>query len=512
MTLVLTDLVATSTAIARTSSRLEKRSLIAALLGTAGDDVALAVDYLTASPRQRRTGVSYRTLGSLPEPAPVTSLTLRQVDAAFDALAAVQGSGAVAARAAIVGDLFGRASADEQAFLRALLIGELRQGALDGVVVDAVAHASGCPLAVVRRAAMLTGSVSRTAAVALGGGTSALEQITLTVGVGVLPMLAGSAPSIAAAVTQVGDGASVWVDCKVDGIRAQIHKDGDVVRIFSRTLDDWTDRLPEVADAVRRLPVDVAIIDGEVIARDVSGRPLPFQETGSRVARQGAGAVSLMLFDLLHLDGRDLIDEPHATRIGELARIAGPLVVDHVVTADTGVAERFFETVVAAGFEGVVVKRVDAPYAAGRRGSDWVKVKPVRTADLVVLGVEWGSGRRRGTLSNIHLGARDAETGEYVMVGKTFKGMTDEMLAWQTARFLELERDREGHVVWVQPAQVVEIAFDGVQRSRRYPGGVALRFARVLRYRDDKTPQEADTIDGLRSMLAEPNSRDLQDV
>jgi DNA ligase-1 len=509
---MLADLVATSTALARTSSRLQKRSLIADLLRIAGDDVALTVDYLTASPRQRRTGVSYRTLGVLPPVATVATLTVRDVDGAFDALAAVSGAGAVAARSTLLADLFGRATADEQVFLRGLLTGELRQGALDGVVVDAVAQASGCPLEAVRRAAMLTGSPSRAAALAMGGGTSAVEAVRLTVGVGVLPMLAGSAPSVDAAVTQVGDGSAVWVDCKVDGIRAQIHKDGTTVRIFSRTLDDVTERLPEVAALVGRLPVEAAILDGEVIARDEVGRPLPFQETGSRVSRHGGGAVSLMLFDLLHVDGRDVIDEPHSVRMVELQRIAGSLVVDHLVTDDPAAAERFFRETVAAGFEGVVVKRVDSPYAAGRRGSDWVKVKPVRTADLVVLGVEWGSGRRRGKLSNIHMGARNAETGEFVMVGKTFKGMTDEMLAWQTARFLELERDREGHVVWVHPTQVVEIAFDGVQRSRRYPAGVALRFARVLRYRDDKTPQEADTIEGLREALTEPNSRDLQDV
>lgn len=512
MTLMLADLVATSQALAHTSSRLEKRSLIAALLSRAGDDVALAVDYLTASPRQRRTGVSYRTLGSRATPTAVPSLTLADVDGVFDALAAVCGPGSVAARSALLTDLFGRATSAEQTFLRALLIGELRQGALDGVVIDAIAQASGCPLEAVRRAAMLTGSPSRAAALALGGGTTALGAVTLTVGVGVLPMLAGSAPSVDDALAHVGAGSAVWIDCKVDGIRAQIHKNGATIRIFSRTLDELTDRLPGVVEVVGQLPVEVVILDGEVIARDDAGRSLPFQETGSRVSRHGGGSVALMLFDVLHVDGRDVIDEPHAVRMRELERIAAPLMVDHLVTDDPSVADRFFRATVAAGFEGVVVKRPDAPYAAGRRGSGWVKVKPVRTADLVVLGVEWGSGRRRGMLSNIHLGARDAATGEFVMVGKTFKGMTDEMLAWQTARFLELERDREGHVVWVEPAQVVEIAFDGVQRSRRYPGGVALRFARVVRYRDDKTPQEADTIEGLRETLAAPNSNDLQDV
>jgi len=502
----LTDLVTTSLAVAGTASRGAKRDLIAGLLARAGDDVGLAVDHLTATPRQRRTGVGWRSLATLPAAATEPSLSIRDVDAAFDEMAAVAGAGSGVRRREIVERLFGRATAEEQEFLRAVLFGELRQGALAGVMLDAIAVAANVPVAAVRRAAMLNGSPSRTAEIALADGTEGLAAVGLITGVAVSPMLAASAPDVATAMETVrGDSATtaVVVDAKVDGVRVQIHRDRDAVRIFTRSLDDITSRMPEVVRTVLGIGAETIILDGEAIMLGPDGRPRPFQETGSRAARGEAtgGGLTLFAFDLLHLDGVDLIDEPAEVRFAELERVAGSLTVPRVVTADVDEARRAFDDAVGAGFEGVVVKSADAPYAAGRRGAGWVKVKPVHTLDLVVIGVEWGSGRRRGRLSNIHLGARDPETGGFVMVGKTFKGMTDAMLEWQTGRFLELEAGREGHVVWVRPEQVVEIALDGVQRSRRYPGGVALRFARVVRYRDDKTADEADTIDSVRAML-----------
>ncbi len=502
----LSELAATSDAVAAEASRTAKRDRIAALLAAAGDDVALAVEYLTARPRQRRTGVGWRALGTLPEPAQVPSLSLQDVDRAFEAMAALTGPGSDGARRALVAQLFGRATADEQRLLRAVLAGELRQGALAGVVEDAVARAAGVPLAAVRRAAMLSGSLSRTAVIALRDGVPGLATVGLRVGIPLQPMLAGSAPSIAAALEATGDGHRVAIDAKVDGVRVQIHRDGDRVHIFSRTLDDLTARMPEVVERVRALPVRQAIIDGEAVAIDRAGRPHPFQVTGARSARGDGGAhadvpLTLYAFDLLHLDGEDLIDRPLRDRVAALTRVAADTMVPQTITADPAQAEAAFAHAIAHGFEGVVIKDLDAPYAAGRRGRAWVKVKPVQTLDLVVLAVEWGSGRRTGKLSNIHLGARDPDTGGFVMVGKTFKGMTDAMLAWQTERFLTLATHRSDHVVWVRPEQVVEIAFDGVQRSRRYPGGAAMRFARVLRYRDDKPAEAADTITAVRSFL-----------
>ncbi len=504
----LIDVVTTSQRVGATASRTAKRDLIAALVREAGDDVALVVDYLTAAPRQRRTGVGWRTLAELPPPAAAPSLTLRDVDTAFYALAGVAGAGSAAARRALVDGLFARATDAEQAFLRALLFAELRQGALGGVMLDAIAAAAGVPVAAVRRAAMLTGSPSATAVRAMRGGEEDLASVGLTVGVPVSPMLAASAGSVQAAVDLTVDdrpGPFFAVDAKIDGFRIQIHRDGDDVRLFTRSLDEVTGRMPEVEAVVRALPVTTAILDGEVVMMGADGRTRPFQETGARAARRDAGAdaarLTLFLFDALHLDGVDLIDRPAVDRLAALDDVAGDHVVPRLVTDDVAAASAAFDEWVAAGFEGVVMKSLDAPYAAGRRGSAWIKVKPVHTFDLVVLGVEWGSGRRRGRLSNIHLGARDPATGGFVMVGKTFKGMTDAMLAWQTERFLELESGREGHVVWVRPEQVVEIALDGVQRSRRYPGGVALRFARVVRYRDDKGADAVDTIDDVRRLL-----------
>jgi DNA ligase-1 len=502
------DLVDTSAAVASTRSRLAKTAALATALRAAGPaEVATATAYLSGVLPQRRVGVSWRGLTTLPEPAGEPSLTVSEVDESMTRLAGVSGGGSVQARAAIIADVFGRATEPEQLFLRGLITGEVRQGALDGVMLTAIAQAALVPESAVRRAAMLAGYAAPVAEAALAGGEAALEQIRLEVGRPLRPMLAGSAPDVPSALDAIDTGAGVAVDGKLDGIRVQAHRVGREVRLFTRSLDEITDRLPEVVEAVLAVDAEMLVLDGEAIALDVAGRPKPFQETASRtMSRVGVEElrakvpVTPYFFDVLHHNGEDLIDAPASERFERLSALVPEeaRVPREVVTGVEG-AQAFFERLLADGHEGVVVKSLTAPYAAGRRGAGWVKVKPRHTLDLVVLAVEWGSGRRRGKLSNIHLGARDPG-GEFVMLGKTFKGMTDEMLDWQTTRFLELETAREGHVVHVRPEQVVEIAFDGLQRSSRYPGGLALRFARVLRYRDDKTADEADTIDTVRAL------------
>jgi ATP-dependent DNA ligase I len=435
-------------------------------------------------------------------------LTVLGVDEAFSRIGAVGGKGSAAERKRLVHGLFGAATAEEQYFLVRLLSGELRQGALDGVMTDAVARAAGVAVGEVRRAVMLSGSLAVAARAALGGGSEALGRFGLQVGRPLKPMLASSEASIDEALARV-DGAAA-VEWKLDGIRVQAHiADGDV-RLFTRSLDDITDRLPEVVAALAALPVRDAVFDGELIALRADGRPYAFQDTASRAASEvdahGAGTVplSVFLFDVLHLDGSDLLDLPDAERHAALAAVVPvEMLMPRLVTASAEEATEFFQDAVAKGHEGVVVKSLVTPYAAGRRGAGWIKVKPRHTLDLVVLAVEWGHGRRKGWLSNLHLGARDPETGGWVMLGKTFKGLTDELLTWQTEKLLALEDHRDDWIVYVRPELVVEIAFDGVQRSPRYPGGVALRFARVLRYREDKTAAEADTIDAVRALAAE---------
>ena len=329
-------------------------------------------------------------------------------------------------------------------------------------------------------------------------------------------MLASSAPDLATALagletSSAGTGTPpVAVDGKLDGIRVQVHRDGDDIQVYSRTLDDITGRVGEVVKAARSLPALRFVLDGEALTVGPDGRAQPFQVSASRVATRATSAeqvpLSVFFFDVLHLDGEDLIDEPAHVRFERLAGLVPDhLLVPRLVSSDAAAIEAFGAAMLQAGHEGVVVKALDAPYQAGRRGASWIKVKPRHTLDLVVLAVEWGSGRRRGKLSNIHMGARDPEGG-FVMLGKTFKGMTDEMLAWQTEHFMELAIDPEAAsqpgswVVPLRPEQVVEIAFDGIQTSTRYPGGMALRFARVLRYRDDKTADEADTIGTVRAL------------
>jgi len=501
---LLADVVSASQAVAATRSRKAKVAALAEALAKAGpEEVETVTSYLAGSLRQRRTGLGWRGLSELPEPADSPTLTVREVHEAFDAIAAQAGAGSQAARAAAVAELFGRATADEQAWLRGAVTGAVRQGALDALVQEAVAAAASVPLASVRRAAMLAGSTTAVAVAALTGGEDALAGFGLEVGRPVLPMLASSAPDLDAALAKAGGG-ELAVDVKLDGIRIQVHRSGDDIRVATRTLEDITHRLPEVVEIVRALPATTLVLDGEAIALDATGRPRPFQETASRTAMGSGVEVTPYFFDLLHLDGVDLLDEPGHVRSAALdALVPEAYRVPRLVTADPAAAQAFVDEALAGGHEGVVVKNLAAPYDAGRRGSAWVKVKPVHTLDLVVLAVEWGSGRREGWLSNIHLGARDGDG--FVMLGKTFKGMTDEMLAWQTKRFTELALEpaetKAHYVVEVRPEQVVEIALDGVQRSTRYPGGMALRFARVVRYRDDKTAAEADTIDMVRELF-----------
>jgi ATP-dependent DNA ligase I len=519
--MLLSELAGVSRAVSQTSARLAKVAALADTLRSAtAEEVPVLVAYLSGELPQRQIGVGWAALRSVPRPAESPSLTVLAVDQAFSRIGAVAGKGSTAERKRLVDKLFGAATEDEQYFLVRLLSGELRQGALDGVMTDAVAKASEVPGAEVRRAVMLSGSLAVTAQAALEGGSAALARFGLQVGRPLKPMLASSEASMDEALGRIGDPVvrgRVAVEWKLDGIRVQAHiADGTgrngtgrngKVWLFTRSLDDITDRLPEVVKSLSALPVRDAVFDGELIALRADGRPYAFQDTASRAAsevdvptaaKQRAETVplSVFLFDVLHLDGVDLIDKPDAERHAALASVVpGTMVMPRLVTESVDEATEFFNDAVARGHEGVVVKSLTTPYAAGRRGAGWIKVKPRHTLDLVVLAVEWGHGRRHGWLSNLHLGARDPETGGWVMLGKTFKGLTDELLTWQTARFLELEDHRDSYTVYVRPEQVVEIAFDGVQRSPRYPGGVALRFARVLRYRDDKNATEADTID-----------------
>ncbi|HET6909062.1 MAG TPA: ATP-dependent DNA ligase [Mycobacteriales bacterium] len=500
----LAEVVLASRDVAATTSRTAKIARIAELLRAAGPEGAsVVVPWLSGELRQRRTGVGWATLREAPTPAPEPSLTVVETDRLFEQVSVLAGAGSAGERRRLVHDLFARATADEQGFLRGLISGELRQGALEGVMVDAIARASEVELPLVRRAAMLCGAMAPVAEAALRDGAAGLSTFALQVGRPILPMLAATASSVEEAVGKLGE---VRVDRKLDGIRVQVHRSGNDIAVFSRSLDDITARVPELVRAAGALPVDTAVLDGEAIALRPDGRPRPFQETGARAATRVGGepvALSLFAFDALHVDGDDLLDLPLRERqavVGHL--VPADLQVQWVATSSPVEAQQFFETSVAAGHEGVVVKSLDAAYDAGRRGSAWLKVKPVHTLDLVVLAAEWGHGRRRGWLSNLHLGARDPESGGFVMLGKTFKGLTDEMLRWQTDKLLSLAVSRNEWQVFVSPSLVVEIAFDGVQTSPRYPGGVALRFARVVRYREDKRPEEADTLATVRSYLA----------
>ncbi len=499
------ELVAASAAVGATSRRLEKIEILADFFAAvAAADVPIAIAFLSGRPRQDKLGVGWAAVRAIDvTPAVTSSLRLTDVDGAFAELEAVSGSGSTARRRRILDSLFSTATTPEQDFLSRLLLRDLRQGATEGLMLEALAKAAAVPAKTMRRAAMLAGSIVDAGVIALSEGRSGLEAVHLRLFTPIAPMLASTADDVAAALAAMG---TASVEAKLDGVRIQAHRRDERVEIYTRNLNEITNRVPEIVAAVRTLPLDDVILDGEAIAFRSDGRPHQFQDTMGRVGSEadaGEVAVTMALqpvfFDVLAVDGRQLIDEPLRARHEVLDALPPLLRVDRILTSDVTEAERFLTTTVDHGHEGVMIKDPATAYAAGRRGKSWLKVKPAHTLDLVVLAVEWGSGRRQGWLSNIHLGARHADGG-FVMLGKTFKGMTDEMLAWQTERFLELETHRKGHVVYVRPEQVVEIAFDGIQTSSRYPGGMALRFARVKSYRHDKPASEADTIDTIRAI------------
>jgi DNA ligase-1 len=505
----LRTLAETSEAVGATRSRLRKVDVLQACLRQfAPGEIETGVGYLIGTLRQGRIGLGpsivRHALGV--GPADAATLSVGEVDSAFEQLAAVSGKGSGLERKRLLSGLFARATAAEQDFLARLLLGELRQGALEGVMVDAIAKAAELPVRDVRRAVMLAGSPAAVARAAMTEGEKGLQAFRLELMQPLQPMLAQTADGTAAALEAFGDAAFEY---KLDGARIQVHKlDGDV-RVFTRRLNDVSASVPEIVDAIRELPGRTMILDGEVIALRADGTPHPFQVTMRRFGRKldierlrESLPLSSFFFDCLHADGEDLIDQPASERFERLSNVVpAGFLIPRLVTADSDAAAGFLEQSLAAGHEGLMAKSLDSLYEAGNRGAGWLKIKPAHTLDLVVIAAEWGSGRRRGWLSNLHLAARDTESDAFVMLGKTFKGMTDKMLEWQTKRLLELEIGREGHVVNVRPELVVEIAFNELQTSPHYPGGMALRFARVKRYREDKGPEDADTIDTVRGIF-----------
>ncbi len=520
----LAELVATSRAVADTPKRTYKIERLAACIGAlAPDERAIGASYLAGELPQGKIGLGPASIyssasgaadaddGSGDSDGPLggaasegAGLLLLEVDRAVTDLAQMKGSGVKARRERALAALMARATAAERRFLRTLFVGELRQGALDGLVVEAIAAAARLPAPLVRRAHMLSGSLGEVAEKALGEGGEGLQAMSIAMFRPLLPMLAQTASDAEEALEQLGEAA---FEHKLDGARVQIHRDGDEVRIFTRGLKEMSGNAPELIELVRALPMQRCILDGEAIARDRDGRPLPFQTTMRRFGRASSDEalraelpLSLTLFDVLWCEGESMLDAPWRQRRALLDERAPLLAVPHLVTSDAAVAEEFYAAAIAAGHEGVMAKAPSGGYEAGLRGAGWLKIKKVDRLDLVILAAEWGSGRRKGWLSNVHLGARDPSNGGFVMLGKTFKGMTDEMLAWQTKELLARELAREGHIVHVRPELVAEIAFNDVQRSPQYPAGLALRFARVVRYRDDKPAAEADTIDAVRAV------------
>ncbi|MDQ3738250.1 MAG: ATP-dependent DNA ligase [Actinomycetota bacterium] len=498
-------LASASEELAGTSRRSAKSEILAGVLSQlAPEEIEPTVGILTGAVRQGRIGVGWAQLRDLAvAPAAAPTLTVSDVDEALDQLAGISGPGSMAVRRAQLVSLFAASTGPEQRLLWQVIGGELRHGALEGVMLDAVAKAAGVPLSVVRRGAMVKGSPGGAAVAALTGGSETLQALTLIPLSPIAPMLAASAPDCAAALASTGPASVEW---KLDGARVQVHRGGDAVRIFTRNLNDVTHRLAGVVDLVRSLPGGDLVLDGEVLGVDDTGAPQAFQDTmgdfSADVAAQRAVGLNAFFFDVLYTGHTTVIDEPLSGRRGILTSIVPDRhVIPAITTADADEATAFSEAAIAAGHEGVMVKALDSRYDAGRRGGSWRKVKPVHTFDLVVLAAEWGHGRRRGWLSNLHLGARGAD-GEFVMVGKTFKGLTDELLRFQTEEFPKFEVRRDDFTVYLRPEVVVEVAVDGVQRSPRYAGGVALRFARVRRYRPDKTPDQADTIESVRRLGA----------
>jgi DNA ligase-1 len=505
----LEQVMETSRRVGEVSGRLEKIGLLASLLARVPpDEIEIAVAFLSGSCRQPKLNVGFAALQAAAggRSAEAATLELAEVDGVFESISRVaQGKGSTAERQRLLRELFQRATRDEQDFLFRLVIGELRQGAVEGLMLEAVAKAAAVPAEQVRRARRMAGDLPAVARAALTGHGAELAGFATQLFRPIHPMLAGSADDADVAIGELGEAA---LEYKLDGARVQVHKAGDQVAVYSRRLNEVTAAVPELVEAVRALPARELILDGEVIALRQNGAPYPFQVTMSRFGRRLDIArlrqtlpLTPFFFDLLYLDGAALIDEPARRRLSELTGLApGSMVVPRLVTSSGEEAARFLRTALEHGHEGIMAKALDAPYEAGYRGRRWLKVKPANTLDLVVLAAEWGHGRRHGWLSNLHLGARNPVDGGFVMLGKTFKGMTDEMLEWQTRRLLELEVARDGITVHVRPELVVEVAFNEVQGSSQYPGGVALRFARVKRYRTDKKASEADTIDAVQQI------------
>ncbi|PYP09967.1 MAG: ATP-dependent DNA ligase [Gemmatimonadetes bacterium] len=484
--MLLNALVTTSNEVAATSGRLAKITLLADLLRQASaDEIELAIAYLSGTIRQSKVGVGWATVQKAKSHAGTSArLQLRDVDDTLEKISRTTGKGSAGEKQRLLGDLFSKATAEEQDFLFRLLTGELRQGALEGIMVEALASARELPASEVRRAVMLAGGLGAVA-------KAEISSFKIELFRPIKPMLAKTATDVEDALAELGEGPASF-EYKLDGIRIQVHKRGDEVRIYSRTLNDITDELRSVVEISKSIAVKEVILDGEAIVLTADGRPLRFQET-----MKGLGGAVPFFFDILYVDGTSFLDQPYSARSKLLPEAYRP---PRLITGDVQAAQSFFDAAIAAGQEGLMAKALGAAYEAGRRGASWIKIKRANTLDLVVLAAEWGHGRRLGKLSNLHLGARDPANGRFVMLGKTFKGMTDELLEWQTKRLQEIETHRDGIVVYVRPELVVEIAFNGLQDSPHYPGGLALRFARVVRYRDDKKPEDADTIETVRKL------------
>ena len=502
----LAAVVETSRRVAETSKRLEKVDLLAGLLKQLHpEEVEIVVAFLTGRARQGRIGIGYGTLRDAKgSPAPEPILEVAEIDRIFESITKIQGSGSQRQRIELLSGLFARATEPEQPFLTGLLMGELRQGALEGIMVDAVAKASGVPVDRVRRAVMLAGGIAVVARALMEKGEAGLHSYDVQLFRPIQPMLAQTAEDVAGALADLGDAA---FEFKMDGARVQVHKSGDDVVVYSRALNDVSAAVPEVVEVVRALPARDLILDGEVLSLLPDGRPQPFQITMRRFGRKldvermrGELPMTPFWFDLLYLNGASLLDEPQTRRFAALAELAPQALMPHINASNTATADEFLEQSISQGHEGIMAKATGAAYAAGARGASWLKIKRPRTLDLVILAAEWGHGRRKGWLSNLHLGARDIEKGGFAMLGKTFKGLTDEMLAWQTQELLKLEIARDTHTVYVEPKLVAEIAFNEIQVSPRYPSGLALRFARVKRYRPDKTAAESDPFQMVQKM------------
>jgi DNA ligase-1 len=508
--MLLASVVETSLRVADTTKRLEKIDLLSRLIRRLSPpEIEIVVLFLSGQIRQGRIGIGYAALrDARNSPAASATLEILDVDAILESITGTSGSGSQRRRLELLQTMFSRATEAEQQFLTGLLMGEIRQGALEGIMLEAVAKASGLAPERVRRAAMMAGDIARVARAALEQGEAGLEQYDIQLFRPIQPMLAQSADDVPEALAYVGEAA---LEYKMDGARVQVHKSGDDVVVYSRSLKDVTLAVPEVVEAARALPAKDLILDGEAIGLLPGGRPQPFQITMRRFGRKldvermrQELPMTPFWFDLLYLNGGALLDEPQSRRFAALSDLSPEHVIPHTVTNDAQAANEFLEQALERGHEGIMAKALGAKYAAGARGQSWVKVKRARTLDLVILAAEWGSGRRKGWLSNLHLGARDTQKGGFAMLGKTFKGLTDEMLAWQTQELLRLEIGRDSYTVHVKPELVAEIAFNEIQVSPRYASGLALRFARVKRYRTDKTAADADTFETVQRLAGIP--------